>query len=180
MRGLSRLQLILILGVVALVAVNIVLVVFYFQAESHQAAVASDIEETQASIARMSVNYDIDRLAAELVLLQGELAKAPIPTTVDNVEVYDAIHLAAVKARVNYDYEYKTKSVTIGQTRYTAMTFEIDTSGTLLRIIRFLGLLEDLRETDYNTLRITDINLDLSAPDTWHVEFTIEIIVQGG
>jgi len=180
MKGLSRVQLILILLLVALVAVNAVLVVLYTQAEAHQANVAEDIERTEASIVFMSYEYDIDRLTAELALLDADLADAPIPKTVNNVEVYDDIHEAAVKAKVTYDYEYQDKSVTLGQTRYTAMTFEIDTSGTLLRIVRFLSLLEGLRETDYPTLRITNVELDLSEAETWDVAFKIEIIVQGG
>jgi len=181
MRGLTRNQLPLILAAVALLAVSLVFVVLYSQAESHQAAVATDITRTEANIARMSVDYDIDRLTAELALLQTELAKAPIPTTVDNVAVFQDVHEAAVKARVEYSYDYENKPLTIGTTRYTAMTFDIETSVPVRigRIVNFLSLLEDLRETDYNTLRITDISLTLSEADTWDVEFTIQIIVQG-
>jgi len=180
MRGLTRNQLVLILVAVVLVAVSVVFVVLWLQAQSYQAAVIRDIEKTQANIARMSVDYDIDRLSRELAALEADLAEAPIPTEVDNVEVFDDIHEAAVKAKVDYDYEYKDKPVTIGDTGYTAMTFEIVTSGSLKKMIKFLSLLEDLRETDYNTLRITDIELDLDESDTWDVQFDIEIIVQGG
>ena len=179
MRGLTRNQLLLVLAAVALLAVSVVFVAFYFQAVSHKSAVASDIERTQANIERMSWDNDVDRLARELAPLQRDLAEAPIPTEVDNVEVFDDIHEAAVRAKLDYDYEYKgAKSVTIAGTRYRAMTFEIDTSGSLTRLIKFLGLLEDLRDTDYDTLRITDVELDLSG-DVWDMEFDIEIIIQG-
>jgi len=56
------------------------------------------------------------------------------------------------------------------------MTFEITSSGSLTRVIKFLGLLEEL---DYDTLRITGVELNLGASDTWGVEFNIEIIIQG-
>ena len=180
MRGLTRNQLLLTLAAVVLLVVGIVFVVLYFQAGSHQAAVAEDIDKTEANIARMTVDYDIDRLAAELALLQTDLADAPIPTTVDNVAVFQDVHEAAVTAKVEYDYEYNDKPIKIGNTPYTAMTFDIDTSGTLVRIIRFLGLLEDMSESDYPTLRITGIELGLGASEIWDVSFTIQIIVQGG
>jgi len=183
-RGLTRNQLLLVLAAVALLAVTVVFGVFYYQAVSHKAAVASDIEETQANIDRMmssdrQLTHDVDLLQRMLAPLQRDLAEAPIPTEVDNVEVFDDIHEAAVRAKLDYDYEYKgAKSITIAGTRYQAMTFEIDTSGSLTRLIKFLGLLEDLRDTDYDTLRITNVELDLSG-DVWGMEFDIEIIIQG-
>jgi|GEM_PF-4883497 len=179
MRGLTRNQLVLVLAIVVLLIVGVVFGVFYYQAVSYKAAVAKDIEQTEANIERMSWDNDVDRLSRELAPLQSQLAEAPIPITVDNVAVFDAIHLAAVKAKVEYDYGYDNKSLTIAGTRYTAMTIEIDTSGTTRQIIRFLDELEKLRESDYDTLRITDIELNLRASDTWSVEFNIEIIIQG-
>jgi len=175
--GLTRNQLLLVLAAVAMLVVSIVFGVFYYQAVSHKAAVARDIEQTEEGIARMSWDNDVDRLARELAPLITQLAEADIPTTVDNVEVFDDIHMAAVSAKLDYDYEFKgTKSVTIAGTPYQAMTFEIETSGSLTRTIKFLGLLEEL---DYDTLRITDVELDLGAADTWDVDFNIEIIIQG-
>lgn len=177
MRRITRNQLVLVLAIVALLVVSVVFGVFYYQSVSHKAAVARDIEETEANIERMSWDNDVDRLSRELAPLQSQLAEAPIPITEDNVEVFDDIHEAGVKAKLDYDYEYKgAKSVTISGTRYYAMTFEITSSGSLTRVIKFLGLLEEL---DYDTLRITGVELNLGASDTWGVEFNIEIIIQG-
>jgi len=175
MRRFTRVQLILIVAIVALLAANVYLAIGYFGAVSRKASLQSDIADKEALIAVMQ-NIDIDALTRQLATAQQRLAEdAEIPQEIDPLEP----HIIYVMQKAGIDiYTYNPGTLTtieIGGGTYKAVTYSItNIKERLSRLIRLLFLVEDL---PYNTLEIKNITLT-SSGETWNLRFSLVIITQ--
>lgn len=183
MKKFSRTQLILIGATVALLVVNIILAMGYLGAVSRKADLESDIETKEAQIAVMEELYNIDALNRQLAEAERRLAEeAPFPQEVSSINVADSIVDAKREAGITC-FEFTRGSVsttTIGGNTYQVMPYAIDITQpeSLSRMIKFLRLIEELREeAQYKTLKIDDIELRFSE-EGWNLGFDIEIIIQ--
>jgi len=177
MRRFSRFQLILIVAIVALLAVNVFLAIGYFGALSRKASLQSDIENKQAQIARMPSQSDIDALTRQLDAAKQKLAdESPFPEEIDPLELLDHIIYAVQKAGLD-SYSYVPgvgKKEKIGEGTYTAIPYAITTSERLSTLIRFLELIEEL---PYDTITIRNVSLTATG-EIWNLKFNLVIITQ--
>lgn len=177
MRRFSRFQLILIVAIVALLAVDVFLAIGYFQAVNKRADLENDIADKENAIAAMEVLYNIDALTRQLAEAERKLAEeAPFPKEIDPLELMDHIINAMQEARID-SYTYKPsggRTERIGESTYTGVTYAITTGEQLSRLIKLLNLIEEL---PYDTLKTSDITLS-SAGETWDLKFNVVILIQ--
>lgn len=175
----SRLQLILIVAVVVLLVVSVFLAMGYFSALSAKADLEKEIEWRETQIAMLEDPYHIGALERELAEAERKLAEeAPFPKEIDDLELLNLIINAVQEAGLG-SYTYMPTgvgTVSIGGRTYAAYSYaiELNSDEQLRRLIKFLGLIEEL---PYQTLEINDITLS-SGGETWWLDFNIEIITQ--
>jgi hypothetical protein len=104
--------------------------------------------------------------------------EAPFPKEIDDLKLLDLIINAVQEAGLG-SYTYTPTgvgTVGIGGRTYAAYSYaiELNSDEQLRRLIKFLGLIEEL---PYQTLEINDITLS-SSGETWGLDFNIEIITQ--
>jgi hypothetical protein len=182
MRGVSRFQLILIVAVVALIAVNVFLAWGYFGAINTKADLEKDIVTKEQSIDYLEGLYNIGALTNQLAEAERKLAEeAPIPERIDPLELVDKIIYVVQKAGID-TYTFKpagSSQVQIGNNMYTGITYTISTAERLSVLVKFLELLEGIEFGDppHDTVRVTDIRLSPTG-EIWSLSCKLVIIVQ--
>lgn len=180
MMGLSRLQTILIIAIVALLVGNVLFIfIGYNPKASARSGLERDIKAAETQIATLeSLRIIIGDNIRELAGLQEELAVAPIPTDIDDKAVVDSIIEAKRKAKLDgYTYEAEDPETrVIGENNYQAILYHISTSGRLDRLIKFLELIEENEQ--FNTLMTDNISFSSIDENEWELEFDIVIITQ--
>lgn len=176
----SRLQLILIVAVVVLLVVSVFLAMGYFSALSTKADLEKEVGRKETQISSLEGLYNIDALTRELAEAKRKLAEeAPFPKEIDNLEFLEHIINTVQEAGLgSYTYTPTGEGTeSIGGRTYTANSYAIELTSDeqLRRLIKFLGLIEEL---PYNTLKNNDITLSSAGDDTWKLKFNIEIITQ--
>ncbi len=186
MKKLSRTQLILIAAIVALLVVNVIFATGYLGAVSRKADLESDIEDKEAQIASMQVLYNIDALNRQLAEAERQLAEeAPFPQEIKTTDMARSIDETARQADITC-YQFNPGAVsttTVGGNTYSVKPYAIAVTKPpgerLSRIINFLRLIEELREEQYKTLKINNIELtDYAKEGIWNLEFNIEVIIR--
>lgn len=177
MRQFSRLQLILIVAIVALLGLNVFLAIGYFGAVSRKASLQSDIDKQEDTIAGMPTQADVDHKTNERDEAERRLEEeADIPREIDPLELLD--HIISVVQQAGLDsYTYipgSEKTEYIGGNTYTAVTYAITTKERLSELVDFLELIEEL---PYDTITTRDVLLT-SAGETWTLRFNLVIITQ--
>lgn len=184
MRGLSRLQTILIIATVA-VLLGSVLFIFlgYLPKASASSDIESDITAAEMEIARLEwVRGEIDKNEDKLADIMEELAEVPIPNGVDSREVLNSVIEAVKDAKVlleSLEHEDKPSGSSIGEHAYQTDEYHISCSSEIKeRLIKLLGLIRELRdEEQYKTLLIEGIEFDVEEGANM-LEFDIMIIIQ--
>jgi hypothetical protein len=183
MKRFSRLQLILTVVCIAFLAISILFIMGYFQSAGKTPDLEKSITQTQQQIASLQGTCDINEATLRLEeLLNRIVNESPFPAEVpDNTEVMNAI--IGVVSEINVDLDqlsYKGESgIGIGETMYTASSYDLDCStdeGREDRLIVLLELFEELRDEDYKTLLIEGVNLP--GGEGASISFTIQIVTQ--
>ena len=182
MKRINRLQIILMLATVGLLALSVLFIIGYFQATGKTPDLEKEIKQTQDQISMLEGSCNLSEANQRLEELQQRLVtESPFPEgPLDSKEVMN--DLVSVVNDANVDLNSLrfggSAAMGIGNGSYTANNFEIECStdeGREDRFIVLLELFEELREEDYDTLLIDDVSLPGGASE---ISFGITIITQ--
>lgn len=182
MRRINRLQIILLIATVGLLALSVLFIIGYFQATGKTPDLEKEIKQTQNQISMLEGSCNLSDAIQRLEELQRRLinessfSEGPL----DNKEVMNDIVSVVNDANVNLNsLNYQgSSSMGLGNGSYTANNFDLECStdeGREDRFIVLLELFEELREEDYNTLLIENVALPGGASE---ITFGIIIITQ--
>jgi len=181
MKRFSRLQLILTVATVALLALSVWFVIGYFSADSKTAKLEKDIVNKQRQINSLTT-CDINDKNTQLDECMNKVeTQSPFPAEpYDNKEITDAIIGVVADARVNLERLDHTSqsSIPLGNTTYKTDNYTLACSvdeGKGASLIVLLELFEELREEKYNTLLIQNVQLPAGRTQ---ISFEIRIVTQ--
>lgn len=185
----SRLQLILIVGVVGLLALSVLMAVWYVGAVGKTPQLEEDINQWQAKIDELEGSYDIAALIAQRDALEEQIAnEAPFPagpfeqtSIYDDQQITDAIFKVTDDAYVDLNsLTHKSKgTIVIGGSKYQTDTYNlrcsIEDPDKWERLITLLELFEELREDVYSTLIVDGVKLPSGRVS---IDFSVIIVTQ--
>jgi hypothetical protein len=187
-----RVQLVLGLALVGLLALSVLMVVFYITAVNKTPQLEDDIASKEQLIAAMEGTCDIDEQKARLYDMEQQIAnEAPFPggpfdkeSKYDNKQITDAIFEITDDAYVYLDSLSHQKETTakVGEGSYRADSYSIKCSimdpEKWERLITLLELFEELREDQYPTLMIDSVKFPKGSEGFETIQFTLFIITQ--
>ena len=184
----SRNMLILTVVAVALLALSVLMVVFYIGAVNKTPQLERDIRDTEVKIESLG-DFDIPGLRDELEDILDKIANdAPFPagpfdreSKYDNKQVTNALFEVTDDAYVTLDTLSHTREADqqIGEGTYRADAYSLKCSvidvGHADRLIGLLELLEELREDEYPTLFLDGLRFPTGGTS---LQFNLAIITQ--
>jgi hypothetical protein len=181
MKRFSRPQIILALTAVILLALSIVFIIGYFNADSKTAKLKKDIVTKQTQINNLAT-CDINDKITQLDECMNKLAtQSPFPAqSYDSAEVMNAIIGVVADARVQLETLDHTGQggMQLGATTYSVGNYHLQCStdeGKGKNLIVLLELFEELREEKYNTLLVSNVQLPTGRTQ---ISFDIRIVTQ--
>jgi hypothetical protein len=181
MKRFSRLQIILAVATVVLLALSILFIIGYFSADSKTAGLKKDIAAKQSQINNLAI-CDINDKNMQLEECKNKIStQSPFPAEpYDNKEMTDAIIGVVADARVQLEtLDHKgLSSLQLGATTYAVDNYHLSCSvdeGKGNSLIALLELFEELREEKYNTLQIQSVQLPTGRTQ---INFDIGIVTQ--
>lgn len=181
MKRFSRLQIILAVATVALLALSVWFIIGYFSADSKTAQLKKDIATKQTQINNLAICDINDKNMQLEECISKRATQSPFPAKpYDNKEMTDAIIGVVADARVQLESlsHGGQSSLQLGATTYKTDNYHLTCSvdeGKGTSLIVLLELFEELREEKYNTLLIQNVQLPTSKTD---ISFDIGIVTQ--
>ena len=181
MKRFSRLQLILTVAAIALLALSVWFLIGYFGAMSKTDKLEKDIKTKQSQINSLTT-CDINDKNTQLDECMNKIeTQSPFPAQAyDSKEITNAIIGVVADARVNLErLDHTSQSnIVLGTSTYKTDNYTLDCSteeGKEDRLIVLLELFEELREETYNTLLIQNVQLPAGRTE---ISFEIKIVTQ--
>jgi len=181
MKRFSRLQIILAVTTVALLALSVWFVIGYFNADSKTAKLKKDIATKQTQINNLAT-CDVNDKNMQLEECKSKIAtNSSFPAQpYDSTEITNAIIGVVADARVKLEtLAYSGQGgILLGATTYKVNNYQLTCSvdeGKGASLIVLLELFEELREEKYNTLLIRNVQLPGSRTS---ISFDIGIVTQ--
>ena len=173
MRIPPRLQLVLMVVFVGLLALSVLMIILYMGAVNKTPQLEDDIAQKEAQIAAIEDQCNIDQMTAERDEYLNKIAnEAPFPappfpetSIYDDQQITDAVFKVTDDAYVLLESwsQGKEASRKIGDGTYRADTYtlkcKIASPDDWGRLITLLELLEELREDLYDTLLLDNVKL---------------------
>lgn len=181
MKRFSRLQLVLALAAIGLLALSIFFVFSYFSESGKTGKLESDIRTKQAQINSLAV-CDLNDKNTQLEECINKLAyNSSFPfQTYDSKEITNAIIGVVADTRVTLEGldHSGISGVVFGTTPYQVDNYHLSCSvdvGKSNSLIVLLELFEELREEKYHTLLIQNVQLPASRTE---ISFDIGLVTQ--
>lgn len=169
MKKPTQFQLLLMVVVAALLGLSVYIAVVIFQQASAAADIGEQIALVDKDIAKVSSQYDVDALEAELQELESQVEESQFPGAddVENVIVLDLVITAEHNATVQIaSFAPDTPKVVYlsgSGTQYLAYPYEVVvTAAGLPQVYSFLGEVEG--NTPYATLVVNDVEVEYYPP----------------
>lgn len=188
MSRISRVQLLLLVLVIALVGLSAYCVMIAVQKASAASDLDSQVGDVQNQISKVNAQYDVEGLQAQLDSLQAEVEAAQFPTQeeVENIQVLDLVIEAQDEAGIQVESFWPDQPTAVSlnnnDTAYTAFVHAVTAmSANVSGLYEFLDAIES--NAPFMTLVIDGVALELvpateEEPPHWTMDCNVIVYAQ--